>query len=121
MIAVPFAVGQASAGADTRPPTGCFITMTPTFIVTCDGMIVWGRQHGMPQVHSVVAVDAPVVSDGMTVTYAWKVGTVYHYDHHYYGIGWSCVGKNLSVKVLVRTHHGGFSRYYNFGVVKPRA
>lgn len=117
-----FSVGQTAARAETPPPTGCAPWMVaPTYAATCDGTIVWGAQHGVARVHSIVWVDAPRVAEGMTVTYTWKVGGTYYSGHRYYGIGWSAAGKNLSVKVLVKTYHGGFAKYYYFGVVRPAA
>jgi hypothetical protein len=90
-------------------------------VVTCDGVITWGSQHGTARVHSVLSVDPPQVSEGMTVTYTWNIGGTYTTAHHYYGLGWSSLGKSVYVKVLVRTRHGGFSKFYTFGVVKAPA
>ena len=121
-VLLPLMIGQAAVRADTTPPTGCTPwNIFPGTVVTCDGVIVWGAQHGTARVHNVLSVDPPQVSAGMTVTYTWAVGTTYTTGHHYYGLGWSSLGKGVYVKVLVRTRHGGFARYYNFGVVKAPA
>ena len=53
--------------------------------------------------------------------YQWKVGSTSFYARHYYVIGWSDVGKSLSMKVIVRTNHGGFARNYLFGLVRRPA
>lgn len=119
LVVLPLsAAAPTAARAETPPPTGCSVTIYPTGVLTCDGGIIWGAQHGVARVHSMAWVDAPSVAPGMTITYAWKIGSTYAYGHHYYGFGWSCLGKNASVKVLVRTEHGGYAKYYNFGIVR---
>lgn len=115
------AVVQSPAMAETPPATGCPIMITPTSVTTCDGTIVWGGQHGTARVHAVVSVAPPRVAEGMTVTYAWKIGATYSSGHHDRRLGWAALGTKVSVKVEVRTRHGGVSRYYYFGVVRPPA
>lgn len=122
LLALSLLLTQAPARADVPPPVGCSEYITPGGPLVVAGYpIYWGARHGVARVHSTVAVTPPTWGGGtITVSFAWKVGTIYTAGHHYYSIGWAAYRKALSVKVLMRTDRcGSFVKYYNFGVVGP--
>lgn len=125
VVMISLATGLAPVRADTDPGLGCGVMRYPDGTLIVGGAkLTWGAQHGSARVHATVWVSPPSwPAPAATIHYAWKVGTTYvSFGHHYYSIPWSADGKPLSAKVQIHMPCGDtFTRYYNFGVVRPPA